>query len=235
MTFCGNLILHMGGVWERMIGVSRKILDSMLLREGSKNLTHEVLTTLLSEVTAIVNARPLVPVSTDPESPCVLCPAMLLTHKTNQDNVSFPTFGKKDMLKSQWKHTQFLAEEFWNRWRNEYLNRLQTRQNGPVKTYNITLKLAEYVVSKCSPEMLLMGYTTYSDEDLYLSLNDTLFVTSVTLSEALTILGVCYEISGDKDAAYQCYDDALQCDGYVSPSAEARISNHLEMVYDPLV
>lgn len=29
---------HMGGVWERMIGVSRKILDAMLLREGVKAL-----------------------------------------------------------------------------------------------------------------------------------------------------------------------------------------------------
>ena len=126
MMFYGYSILR--GVWERMIGVSRKILDSILLHEGSKSLTHEVLTTLLAEVTAIVNARPLVPVSTDPESPCVLSPAMLLTHKTNQNTVSFPQFGNKDMMKSQWKHTQVLAEEFWTRWRNEYLNRLQTRQ-----------------------------------------------------------------------------------------------------------
>lgn len=128
---------HMGGVWERMIGVSRKILDSMLLREGSKKLTHEVLTTLMAEVTAIVNARPLVPVSTDPESPSVLSPAMLLTHKTNNETVSFPSFGNKDLLKSQWKQTQVLAEEFWNRWRNEYLHRLQTRQKWTDSYTNI--------------------------------------------------------------------------------------------------
>ncbi|XP_071161031.1 uncharacterized protein [Mytilus edulis] len=126
----------MGGVWERMFGVSRKILDSMLLREGSKTLTYEVLYILLLEVTAIVNARPLVPVSTDLESPCVLCPAMLLTYKTNQYNVSFPSFGNKDMLKSQWKHTQFLAEEFWNCC-NEYLNRLKTRQKWTCENSNM--------------------------------------------------------------------------------------------------
>ena len=119
---------HMGGVWERMIGVSRRILDSMLLREGSKNLTHEVLTTLLAEVCAIVNGRPLVPVSTDPESPCVLSPSMLLTQKTQTDNISSQSIGTKDMLKSQWKQVQYLAEEFWSRWRKEYLHRLQTRQ-----------------------------------------------------------------------------------------------------------
>ncbi|CAC5390200.1 unnamed protein product [Mytilus coruscus] len=53
---------------------------------------------------------------------------MLLTHKIGQDTVSFPTIGSKDMLKSQRKHTQVLAEKFWNRWRNEYLNRLKTRR-----------------------------------------------------------------------------------------------------------
>ncbi len=35
----------------------------------------------MCEVTAIVNARPLVPVSTDPEAPLILTPATLLTQK----------------------------------------------------------------------------------------------------------------------------------------------------------
>ena len=63
---------HFGGVWERMIGVTRRILDSMLLN-NDKSLTHEVLCTFLAEVSAIVNARPLVPVSTDVESPHSSC------------------------------------------------------------------------------------------------------------------------------------------------------------------
>ena len=54
---------HMGGVWERMIGTTRRILDSMLLKYGSRTLTHEVLTTFLAEVTSIINSRPSVPVS----------------------------------------------------------------------------------------------------------------------------------------------------------------------------
>lgn len=52
---------HMGGAWERMIGIARHILDSMLLQIEHSHLTHEVLITLMAEVTAIVNARPLVP------------------------------------------------------------------------------------------------------------------------------------------------------------------------------
>jgi hypothetical protein len=68
---------HFGGAWERMIGASRRILDSLLLNHKAP-LTHEVLTTFLMEVSAILNARPLVPVSTDPEAPEILTPSTLI-------------------------------------------------------------------------------------------------------------------------------------------------------------
>ncbi|XP_064486113.1 uncharacterized protein LOC135398658 [Ornithodoros turicata] len=71
---------HMGGAWERMIGSAGRILDSMLLDHGSTKITHEVLTPFLAEVTAIINARPLVPISNDPQC-CMLTPSMLLTQK----------------------------------------------------------------------------------------------------------------------------------------------------------
>lgn len=48
-----------------VIGITRCILDSMLLKDRYTQLTHKVLVTLMSEVTAIINAQPLVPVSTD--------------------------------------------------------------------------------------------------------------------------------------------------------------------------
>ncbi len=101
---------HMGGSWERMIGLSRRILDAILLRENIQ-LTHDVLCTLMMEVTAIMNARPLIPVSTDPESPFILSPAMILTQKVG---VSPPhgDFTDKDLLSRQWKQVQALADSF---------------------------------------------------------------------------------------------------------------------------
>ena len=33
---------HVGGVWDRMIGIARKILDALLLELSNKPLTHEV-------------------------------------------------------------------------------------------------------------------------------------------------------------------------------------------------
>ena len=57
---------HCGGSWERMIGLARRILDAMFLQLKDK-LTHEVLVTFMAEVAAIINARPLVTVTMDPD------------------------------------------------------------------------------------------------------------------------------------------------------------------------
>ncbi len=73
---------HCVGTWERMIGLARRILDSMFLQLKDK-LTHEVLVTFMAEVTAIINARPLVPVTTDPDESFILTPSVLLTQKVN--------------------------------------------------------------------------------------------------------------------------------------------------------
>ena len=119
---------HMGGVWERMIGVTRRILDSMLMDIQSKHLSLEVLTTLMAEVCAIVNARPIVPVSSDPEAPTILSPAMLLTQKSGETHDNFGPFDIKDMYKAQWKCVQHLANIFWQCWWKEYVQSLQTRR-----------------------------------------------------------------------------------------------------------
>ncbi|CAC5390530.1 unnamed protein product [Mytilus coruscus] len=129
---------HFGGSWERMIGLSRRILDCMLIREKNR-LTHEILVTLMAEVPVLLNSRPLVSVSTDPDNPEVLSPSMLLTHKKGQDEQSMLQFGTKDMLCSQWKMVQGLADEFWSKWNKEYLHTLQVRKKWelPIKDLNI--------------------------------------------------------------------------------------------------
>ena len=128
---------HMGGVWERMIGVTRRILDSML--KDVANLTHEVLVTLLAEVTAIVNSRPLVPVSYDSEMPEILTPSILLTQKTDIAEQSLCQLDTKDLYKSQWKRVQHLADLFWSRWKRDYLQTLQARRKWTSDRENIEI------------------------------------------------------------------------------------------------
>jgi hypothetical protein len=54
---------HMGGSWERMIGSTRNVLSSLLVKHGNR-LDDELLHTLLIEVELIVNSRPLTFVDT---------------------------------------------------------------------------------------------------------------------------------------------------------------------------
>ncbi len=119
---------HMGGSWERMIGITRRILDSMLMDVSSRNFTHDVLVTLMAEVSAIVNGRPLLPVSSDPECPDILTPSSLLTQKTDHVVEPLCDSSVKDLYKLQWRQVQSLADQFWKRWRQEYLHTLQRRQ-----------------------------------------------------------------------------------------------------------
>lgn len=127
---------HMGGAWERMIRLTRKILDSMLLQTSSSRLTHEVLSTFMAEVTAIINNRPLIPVSTDPADPFILTPATLLTQKSSTDLVPPENCEKPDLYK-QWRMVQNLASTFWDRWRKQYLATLQYRRKWQHQQTNI--------------------------------------------------------------------------------------------------
>ena len=130
---------HFGGSWERLIGTVRRILDAMFIGPQNVNLTHDVLCTLMAEVSAIVNSRPLVPVSTDPDLPFVLSPNVLLTQKftSGSDDSYLSDIDRKDMLKAEWKRSQGLANQFWKRWQSEYLHLLQPRRKWNRESPNV--------------------------------------------------------------------------------------------------
>lgn len=114
-TFNAPQSSHMGGAWERLIGVARRILDELLVKDSSTRLSHEVLSTLMAEVMAIMNARPLVPVSYDAELPEILSPATLLTQKASVTPAPLGDFELDHLCKVQWRQVQSLADSFWKR------------------------------------------------------------------------------------------------------------------------
>jgi len=127
---------HTGGVWECIIGVARRILDSILADISPTRLTHKVLSTLMPEVTAIVNARPLVPVPADPDMPEVLIPSTLLTQKSQRLKATPGNFSQTDLYSRQWRQVQYLANVFWAR-SKEYLPTPQPRRKWQHETRNL--------------------------------------------------------------------------------------------------
>ena len=131
INFCMNVphASHMGGVWERMIRCARNALSALLVTHGDR-LDDELLRTLLIEAEAIVNSRPLTYVDTrSPDSPIPLSPSQLLTLKTKAIMPPPGNFVREYLYgHRRWRRVQYLANEFWTRWRLEFLPTLQERK-----------------------------------------------------------------------------------------------------------
>ena len=129
---------HMGGVWERQIRSIRAIL-SALMKDHPAILTDESLETLFTEAEAIINSRPLtVDSGCGPDDLRPLSPMQILTFKSD---VVFPppgNFQRNDLYcRRQWRRVQYLADQFWYRWKKEYLFSLQVRQKWTRKSRNL--------------------------------------------------------------------------------------------------
>ncbi|XP_042887995.1 uncharacterized protein LOC122263572 [Penaeus japonicus] len=118
---------HMCGVWERQILTVRNILTAML-HHHSKQLDDESLRTLMVEAETIVNGRPLTVDNISSQSLEPLTPNHLLTMKTKVVLPPPGAFQSDDQYsRKRWRRVQYLANEFWNRWKREYVQSLQSR------------------------------------------------------------------------------------------------------------
>jgi len=132
--------LHFGGIWERQIGTVQRVLDGMLLGIGRAQLTHELLVTLMAEVTGIVNSRPISAVPSDIHEPQPPTPAMLLTMKTRPLAPHPGNFVPQELYaRNWWRRAQYLADQFWVRWKREYLQNLQNRSKWQKHEHNLSV------------------------------------------------------------------------------------------------
>lgn len=119
---------HMGGVWERQIRTIRNILTTILDQSG-KRLDSASLRTFLYEVMSIINSRPLTTDHLNDPNIEPLTPNHLLMMKSSIILPPPGEFVSQDLyLRKRWRQVQFLANEFWRRWRKEFLLSLQQRQ-----------------------------------------------------------------------------------------------------------
>ena len=119
----------MGGVWERQIRSKIAILKG-LLKTCSQSLKDESLRTLMAEVELIINSRPAtVETISDSKSETPLSSSNLFKMKTSVAMPPPGEFSKPDAYsKRRSRRVQHFAEEFWSRWRKEFLQSLQVRR-----------------------------------------------------------------------------------------------------------
>lgn len=114
---------HFGGIWEAAVKSTKYHLMRVI---GLSTLTFEEMSTLLAQIEACLNSRPITQMSQDPNDYEALTPAHFLVGsslllpvetETNQDN---PT--------RRYKQIQVMRKHFWKRWSKEYLSQLNHQQ-----------------------------------------------------------------------------------------------------------
>ncbi|KAJ8039046.1 hypothetical protein HOLleu_16634 [Holothuria leucospilota] len=114
------------GPWTIVTRLPGEVLQTP---KGEHKLTHEVLVTFMAEAVAIVNSLPISSISSDANDPAPLTPNMLLTQKTSPLQPFTDEFTRQDFYgRKRWRQVQYLADQFWLRWRKDYLQSLQPCQ-----------------------------------------------------------------------------------------------------------
>ena len=139
---------HMGGVWERLVGTVKRALKIVI---GTQTLTDEVLLTALVEVEGMVNGRPLTYVSSESGDMEPLTPNHLLLG-CSQVLLSPGQFQDREInSRRRWRQAQVLADQFWKRWRKEYLPTLMKRCKWLQDPANLEVGQVVLIVDDTAP------------------------------------------------------------------------------------
>ena len=127
-----------GGVWERQVKTVKTVLSAITTLHPGK-LDDSSLRTFLYEAMSIVNSRPLTTIfQSDPLSPVPLTPNHVLTMKSKSPSPPPGPFHVQDLyLKKRWRRVQYLLQQFWARWKKEYIASISKRQKWLHPTRNL--------------------------------------------------------------------------------------------------
>ncbi|CAG7823460.1 unnamed protein product, partial [Allacma fusca] len=112
---------HFGGLWEAGIKSLKHHLRRVL---GNEILNYEEMNTLLIQIEACLNSRPLSPLSNDPTDLLPLTPGHFLIGDAITAPADSTFVDNNTTYTNNWKKVQKLHQNFWRRWSSEYLTRL---------------------------------------------------------------------------------------------------------------
>lgn len=133
-----------GGLWEAGVKSTKYHLKRVL---GNSRLTYEEFTTVLVQIEACLNSRPLCPISSDSRDFNVLTPGHFLTGDALQALPEPSLVDIKDNHLNRWQYLQKLQQHFWKFWSSDYLAQLQQRPKRLSKEFD-NVKIGSLVLVK---------------------------------------------------------------------------------------
>jgi hypothetical protein len=135
-----------GGWWERMVGTTKRCLRNVL---GKTLASEEELGTILINIEAVLNSRPITQEAEDALTPAhFLCGAKLTALPSPRQPAC------NESLKKTHQRTAKVADDFWKRWEKEYLLELKSFHTlSPLKGKVVKVRLGDVVLlhEDCRP------------------------------------------------------------------------------------
>ncbi|XP_053960629.1 uncharacterized protein LOC128864894 [Anastrepha ludens] len=125
---------HFGGLWEAAVKSAKGLLYRTL---ANTRLTYEELSTVAVEIEAILNSRPLSPLSSDPNDFEALTAGHFLVGsslralpESSLEERNISNLDRYDMITA-------IKQRFWRRWSSDYVNELRSRVKWTTPTPNL--------------------------------------------------------------------------------------------------
>jgi len=162
---------HQGGLWESNIKSTKYHLIRIV---GKQRLTFEEFSTVLIQIEAMLNSRPLCRIENSVDDLEVLTPGHFLIGQPLNAIPERRTWEEIPCHR-RWKHLQQITQHFWNKWVTNYLNSLQNKPKWLKPQPNI--EVGDIVIIKdeqAPPTVWPLGKVikTYEGKDQYVRVVD---------------------------------------------------------------
>lgn len=146
---------HFNGLAEAAVRSTKHHLRRLL---ELVHFTYEELATLLVQIEAILNSRPLVPLSTDPLDYSALTPSHFLIGRSLMSVPHPQVLDAKIGRLERYQRVEHLKQQFWQRFNLEYVSLLQQRTKWLCSTGRLDVGTLVLVRDKTQPPLLwLLG------------------------------------------------------------------------------
>lgn len=132
---------HFGGIWEAGVKSAKYHIKRIM---ANTHLTFEEISTLFAQVEAILNSRPLCPLSSSPNDFLSLSPGHFLIGRPLNALPSSALGDCKESQLNRYARVEKIRQHFWQRWQREYISELQQRTKW--KTNKDTLHIGDLVL-----------------------------------------------------------------------------------------